>query len=316
MVDFTVAIRTHNGAETISSILAELRSQVDTEKINWEIVVVDNNSTDCTAQIIREYQANWEQKYPLKYYFEPQQGAAIARKRAMAEAQGELVGFLDDDNLPAADWVAKAYEFGKSHPDAGAYGGQIHGKFEVEPPKQFDKISVYLAIIERGNKAFSYNNHKHKVLPPGAGIVISKQAWLDALPQNLLLLGPSGKSLSTKGEDIEVLSYIQNAGWEIWYSPEMHIYHQIPAWRLERKYLVSLAWGSGLSRHHIRMIRLKPYQRPLAFCAYLANDFRKLIAYWLKNYSSLQKDTVTACEMAILMSIFISPFYLWKNSHN
>lgn len=311
MVDFTVAIRTYNAANSISQVLDRLRSQIDTEHINWEIIVVDNNSSDNTAQIVQEYQSSWEQAYPLKYYFEPKQGAAIARKRAMEEAQGKLVGFLDDDNLPAADWVAQAYEFAKSHPQVGAYGGQIHGEFKVEPPKDFQKIAVYLAIIERGNKAFCYNNHKKKVLPPGAGLVISKKAWLDSVPKNLFLLGPSGKSLSTKGEDIEILSYIQNAGWEIWYSPQMHIYHQIPSWRLERDYLISLARGTGISRHHIRMIRLKTYQRPLAFFAYLANDFRKMIFYWQKNHSLIKTDTVTACEMAILTSIFISPFSLW-----
>jgi glycosyltransferase involved in cell wall biosynthesis len=316
MVDFTVAIRTYNAAKSISQVLDRLQSQIDTEHINWEIIVVDNNSSDNTAQIVQEYQSSWDRAHPLKYFFEPQQGAAIARKRAMEEAQGTLVGFLDDDNLPAGDWVAKAYDFAKSHPQAGAYGGQIHGNLEIEPPKDFSKIAVYLAIIERGNKAFCYNNHKKKVLPPGAGIVISKKAWLDSVPKNLFLLGPSGKSLSTKGEDIEILSYIQNAGWEIWYSPQMHIDHQIPSWRLERNYLVSLAKGTGRSRHHIRMIRLKPYQRPLAFFAYLANDFRKMASYWLKNYSLIRTDTVTACEMAILTSIFISPFYLWrKKSH-
>ncbi len=313
MTDFTVAIRTYNGAKTIPQVLDKLRSQIDTENIDWEIIVVDNNSTDDTAQIIKEYQSTWDKIYPLKYYFEAKPGAAIARRRAMEEAQGELVGFLDDDNLPAEDWVVKAYEFSKSRPQVGAYGGQIHGEFEVEPPKDFKKIAVYLAIIERGNKAFCYNNHKRKVLPPGAGIVIAKKAWLDSVPKDLFLLGPSGKSLSTKGEDLEILSYIQNAGWEIWYSPQMHIYHQIPSWRLERDYLVSLARGSGLSRHHIRMIRLKPYQRPIAFFVYLINDFRKMTHYWIKNYSLLKTDTVVACEMAILTSIFMSPFYLCKH---
>jgi glycosyltransferase involved in cell wall biosynthesis len=313
MIDFTVAIRAYNAEKTLPELLDKLQEQIETENINWEIIVIDNNSTDNTANIVKKYQAEWNKPYPLKYLLETKQGAAIARKRAIKEAQGAFIGFLDHDNIPALDWGKTAYKFSKLHPKIGAYGGQIHANFEVDPPKDFQKIAVYLAIIERGNKAFCYNHHKRKVLPPGAGIVISKKAWLNSVPENLFLLGPNGQSLLTKGEDIEILSYIQNAGWEIWYNPDMHIDHKIPAWRLERDYLISLVWGSGLTRHHIRMIRLKPYQRPFAFFAYLINDLRKMIFYWLKNYSILKTDTVAACEMALLISIFLSPFFLWKN---
>ena len=314
MIDFTLAIRTYNGEKTLPDVLDKLKQQINTENINWEVIVVDNNSTDNTAKIIKEYQSQWNKDYPLKYFFEPIQGASIARKRAMNEAQGNLVGFLDDDNIPELNWVEQAVDFAKKYPNMGAYGGMIKPKFEVEPPKDFSKIAVYLAIINRGKKEFCYNNHKQKVFPPGAGIIISKKAWLDAVPEKLFLLGPNGKSLLTKGEDMEILSHIQNAGWEIWYVPQIITYHKIPAWRLERDYLISLAWGTGLTRHHIRMIRLKPYQRPFAFCAYLVNDFRKMVLYWVKNYSNLEESTVNACEMAILKSIFLSPFIIWKNT--
>ena len=314
MVDFTVAIRTYNGESLLPRILDKLCCQVNTDRIDWEVIVVDNNSSDGTAKVIAEYQSNWNYSYPLKYYFEPKQGASIARQRAIKEAQGSLIGFLDDDNLPDVDWVFQAYSFGKLHPDVGAYGGQIHGEFETTIPQGFDRIAVYLAIIERGETPFCYNNHKRKVLPPGAGIVISKRAWLETVPDKLFLLGPNKKSLSTKGEDLEILSYIQNAGWEIWYNPGMHIYHHIPAWRMERNYLISLSRNSGLTRHHIRMLRLKPWQRPLAFLAYLGNDFRRLILHWISNFTKLKTDTVAACEMALLLSILISPFYLWRSN--
>jgi glycosyltransferase involved in cell wall biosynthesis len=312
MVDFTVAIRAYNAAERLPEILERLKIQVGTEEINWEIIIVDNNSQDNTAQIIADYQSNWQEKFPLKYFLEPRQGSSIARRTAMEKAQGSFVGFLDDDNLPAPDWVERAYAFGKSHPKAGAYGGQIHGQFEGEPPQNFKKIAVYLAVIERGKTAFCYNEHKQNVLPPGAGIVILKKAWQESVPKNLFLTGPAGKSLSLKGEDIEILSSLQNAGWEIWYNPDMHLEHQIPSWRLERDYLISLVRGAGLNRHHIRMMRLKSWQRPLAFLAYLVNDSRQALAYFLQNSNRLKTDTVAACEMALRLSILASPFYIVK----
>ncbi len=66
------------------------------------MIVVDNNSTDITAEIVESYQPNWPQSVPLRYAFAPKQGAAFARQRAVEKAKGEFIGFLDDDNLRAA----------------------------------------------------------------------------------------------------------------------------------------------------------------------------------------------------------------------
>jgi glycosyltransferase involved in cell wall biosynthesis len=116
MVDFTVAIRTYNGEQNLPILLERLRSQVGTEAINWEVVIVDNNSTDRTASVIEQYQANWPAQFPLNYFFEPEQGAAIARRRAIYEAQGVFIAFLDDDNYPSESWVAECYDFAIAHP--------------------------------------------------------------------------------------------------------------------------------------------------------------------------------------------------------
>jgi glycosyltransferase involved in cell wall biosynthesis len=129
MVHVTVAIPTYNGEKRLPDVLDRLRSQIDTESFSWEVLVVDNNSTDNTAQLVREYQKTWPATYPLKYCFAPEQGAAFARQRAIEKASGELVGFLDDDNLPENNWVVSAYNFAQTHPDVGAYGSQIHADF-------------------------------------------------------------------------------------------------------------------------------------------------------------------------------------------
>ena len=223
MIDFTVAIRTYNSESSISMILDKLKSQVEVQNIKWEIVIIDNNSSDKTLQIIKCYQSTWNLPYPLRFFRESKQGASFARQKAMKEANADLVGFLDDDNLPNNDWVSQAYYFGKKHQKAAAYSGQSHALFEQKPPENFQSISVYLAVIERGNKSFCYNNHRKQVLPPGAGIVINRKAWLEAVPDQLFLSGPSKNTLFLKGEDMEFLSYLQKAGWEIWYYPNMHI---------------------------------------------------------------------------------------------
>ncbi|NEU75351.1 glycosyltransferase family 2 protein [Hassallia byssoidea VB512170] len=312
-LDFTVAIPTYNGESRLPELLERLRNQINTEHLCWEIIVVDNNSTDKTAKVVQNYQANWQCPYALKYCFEPQQGAAYARKRAVEEAKSKFIGFLDDDNYPVSDWVAKAYDFGQKNPKLGAYGSQIHPNWEVEPPENFQRIAPFLAITERGNLPLLYEASK-KLLPPSAGLVVRRQAWLESVPNHSILTGRVAGNMLTS-EDLEMLSYIQKAGWEIWYNPEMEIYHQIPHWRLQREYLIPFFQGIGLSRYVTRMMNINPWVKPFAFFAYIINDLRKIVLHLLKYRTQVKTELVAACEMQLFLSSLISPFFLLKKGY-
>lgn len=315
MMDFTVAIRTFNGENRLPAILEKLRSQVGSDHFRWEIVIVDNNSNDNTAQVIQSYQQAWNHVSSIRYVSETRQGASYARQQAIQSAQGALIGFLDDDNLPALNWVSTAYTFGQKYPKAGAYGSQIHPIYEVDPPEGFERIAQFIPIIER-QKLLCFNHspvHNRKgVLPPGAGLVIRKQVWLDHVPSELLLKGPVGTALSAKGEDTEALSYIKKSGWEIWFNPDMHIEHQIPKSRLERAYLLRFMQGVGLGRHATRMLQYQPWQQPLMLLTYSIHDLYKLVTHWLKYRLILETDTVAACELELLRSSLISPWHHWQ----
>jgi hypothetical protein len=321
LLDLTVAIPTYNGERRLPEVLERLLSSCQhalqaashTEQFSWEVIVVDNNSTDNTAKVVQAYQANWPKEYPLKSCFEPRQGAAFARQRAFMEARGTLVGFLDDDNLPAPDWVAAACDFARCHPNAGAYGSQIHGLFEVTPPQNFHRLAPFLAITERGSTPLRYELQK-KLLPPSAGLVVRKQAWLDSVPCELVLTGRTSESMVTS-EDLEMLSHILANGWEIWYNPAMEIDHKIPHWRLEREYLIPFFRGIGLSRHVTRMLSVKPWQRPVATLAYMTNDLRKIACHLVKHGTRMRSDLISACEMQLFVSSLVSPFYLWRHGY-
>nr|BAP91642.1 glycosyl transferase family 2 [Phormidium sp. KS] len=309
MLDFTVAIPTYNGESRLPEVLERLQKQVNVENLSWEIIVIDNNSNDNTKKVVEEYQSNWVYSYPLKYFYEPEQGAGFARKRAIEAAKSLLIGFLDDDNFPALDWVSNAYLFSQKYPQAGAYGSQIHPLYEVEPPQNFQKIAPFLAITERGENPILYDPAS-KLLPPSAGLVVRKQAWLENVPNKLILTGrANGKMLTS--EDLEVLSYIQRSDWEIWYNPAMEIYHKIPHWRLEKSYLISLIRGIGLSRYVTRTIGCKPWLKPLVSFAYMVNDLRKIIFHILKYGTKVNTDLIAACEMQLYLSSLISPFFIW-----
>lgn len=307
LLDFTVAIPTYNGAERLPKILEKLKAQTNLENITWEVIIVDNNSSDETAKVVQDYQLKQFLSVSLRYIFEPQQGAAYARIRAVKEAKSELIGFLDDDNLPDNQWITEAYAFSKDYPQAGAYAGQVHGDLEVEPPEYFDKIKQFLAIRKHGSKPrlFDPNNLQ---LPPAAALVVRKQAWLESVPSRPTLTGKL-PGLMIQGDDYEPLLYIYKAGWEIWYNPTMHTDHQIPQWRLERDYLLSLARGCGLATCQLRMINSKPWQKPIIFIRTLLGNLRRICWQYIKYQGKVKTELNAEFELEFYWGSFLSCFY-------
>ncbi|MEJ1937502.1 hormogonium polysaccharide biosynthesis glycosyltransferase HpsE, partial [Nostoc sp. NIES-2111] len=272
-IDFTVAIPTWNGAERLPQVLDRLLAQTGIEHLRWEVIVIDNNSSDRTPEIVKDYQAKFTQ-CELKYFLEKRQGLAFGRLKAVNEAKGKYIAFLDDDNLPAPDWILQSYNFGEEHSQAGAWSGQIHGDFEVEPPEKFSQIQAFLAIREYGQKTYKFDADNLR-LPPGAALVIRKQAWLESLPKYLFFTGRIGKSL-VAAEDTEALLYLHKSGWEIWYNPKMEIYHKIPYWRLEKSYLFKIARGCGLSIFQLRLINAKKRQFPIILLRTILGNMRRI----------------------------------------
>lgn len=306
--DFTVVIPTYNGAARVGTLLNYLRCQIGTEDIAWEIIVVDNNSSDNTAEVVKRYQATWPQTIPLRYEFEPQQGAGFARDRGTKAATSQLIGYLDDDNLPWINWVRAAYRFAQQHPNVGVFGSRIRGKFSATPPKNFERIAAFLALTDRGSQPIPYRPEA-KILPPGAGLVVRRQAWLDNVPAERTLADKFGEREA--GEDLEVVLRIQSAGWEVWYNAHMWMHHEIPAERMTKAYLMQLCKGIGLSRYHTRMLSFAPQYRPFVLLPYALNDTRKILLHLARYREQVFTDTVAASEMMLYLASLVSPLHSW-----
>ncbi|MGD1900487.1 MAG: hormogonium polysaccharide biosynthesis glycosyltransferase HpsE [Phormidesmis sp.] len=319
-MDFTVAIPTYNGAERLPQLLDNLRVQKDTAHFSWRILVVDNNSSDNTAALVKQYQSQWanlqqaqpsEQMPTLKYVFEKEQGIAHARLKAIAASDSKWLGFIDDDIIPAEDWVAEAYNFGESHPKVGAFGGEIRGEFEIDPPAGFARIQSFLALRERGPTPHQYDP-ENLSLPPGAAWVVRRKAWDETVPDNPKLVGRVSNAM-VGGDDYEILLHMHGEDWEIWYAPAMKAAHQIPKRRFERGYLTKLSRGSGLCVCQLRMINTQTWKKPFLFLKLLASNLRRVVLHWLKYRNKMQTDLVAACEMEFFIGSFISPFYYLQN---
>ncbi|MEB3342539.1 hormogonium polysaccharide biosynthesis glycosyltransferase HpsE [Okeania sp.] len=307
MLDFTVAIPTYNGANKLPLVLEKLRAQINTENISWEVIVVDNNSSDNTSEIVQDYQSRFSEFVSIKYFFEHQQGAAFARLKAIKEAKSNYIGFLDDDVLPTENWISAAYAFCQTHPQAGAIGGQIHGDFEVELPPEYKEVYPFLSIREHGSKPLLFEPNRLN-LPTTASLVISKKAWNESVPDRLTLSGRVGSSM-VASEDYELLLYIYKNGWEIWYNPEMESYHKIPAHRLEKDYLLSLSRACGLPTYFLLTINAKNWEKPMLFVRTLLGSSRRIILHLIKYRGRVRKDLIPAFELEFFWGSFLSPFY-------
>ncbi|PZO12591.1 MAG: glycosyl transferase [Leptolyngbya foveolarum] len=308
--DFTVVIPTYNGGDRLGTLLDRLRHQINVEDISWEIIVVDNNSTDHTREVVQHYQTHpqidWPDRISLRYEFEPQQGAGFARNLGVRTARSSLIGFLDDDNLPWINWIRAAYKFAQQHPQVGVFGSRIRGKFSTPVPANFNRIAALLALTDRGPHPIPYKPEA-KILPPGAGLVVRRQAWLENIPERRSLAEKFGEREA--GEDLEMVLYIQQAGWEVWYNARMWMHHVIPENRLTKTYLVKLCKGIGLSRYHTRMLSFAPRQRPFVLLPYVLNDIRKIVLHVAREREKVVTDTVSASEMMLYLASLVSPLY-------
>jgi glycosyltransferase involved in cell wall biosynthesis len=113
-MNLSCIVATYNRCQSLEDTLKALLAQKTAPGITTEIIIVDNNSSDGTKQLVEQYQ----QRFPgrFKYLFEPRQGLSFARNMGIKEATGQFVAFTDDDCLPDADWFER-----------------IIGKFQAEP---------------------------------------------------------------------------------------------------------------------------------------------------------------------------------------
>jgi glycosyltransferase involved in cell wall biosynthesis len=240
----SIVLCCHNSANRLPETLAHLANQKATEDMPWEVIVVDNASTDETARVTRE---SWSADGPAPLFVvtERQLGLSHARNRGLSEAHYEYVSFIDDDNWVAPNWVQTTFEVMKLHPDVGACGGVAEGVYEVEPPKWFHRYAGFYAIGEQGEPG---DITWARGVLWGAGMTVRKSAW-QMLVGNGFQQGLTDRigTHLTSGGDNELCLALRLAGWRIWYEPRLSIRHLMPTQRLQWQYFRRLYRAAGAS---------------------------------------------------------------------
>lgn len=241
-------ICTYNREKYITECLEHLRiacqnNSTACQNGRLEVLVVDNNSTDSTASLIKGYLAS-HPDFPGRYVLESAQGLSHARNRGIEEAKGDILVFLDDDSMVAPDYLEQLLKALDSHPDAGAFGGRITPIFEDgKTPRWLCRWSLsWVSGLDMGSKTKEFPKNKY---PIGANMGFRRSVLQQTGGFNPEL-GRSGKNLMG-GEEKDLFQRVKATGQKIIYLPELKVEHVIPQSRTTLDYIRRFGDGVGRS---------------------------------------------------------------------
>lgn len=259
----SVVICTYNGAARLPDTLARLAKQEFTRPIRWEVIVIDNASTDNTPQIALK-QRKELQHVDFRVVHEPLLGLNHARERGIEESKYEVISFVDDDNWVCSSWVQTVSEIMTAYPEVGACGGKSEAVFESSPPEWFDSFHGSFAVGAQGGVAGDITECRGWLW--GAGLSVRKKG-LDHLRLNgfqPLLTDRKGRELTSSG-DMELCYALRLLGYKLWYDPSLVMQHYIPASRLNWGYLLGLYRGVGVASAGLDCYHSILTKRPISF---------------------------------------------------
>jgi len=235
----------YNSAWVLPRTLHALSLQRSVSNLAWEILLIDNNSSDETAQVFKKFQEE-NPHLAAQIIFESRQGLSHARIAGYDAAKYPILIYCDDDTPICEDYLQKAFDFMREHPQAGMCGGLGIPVFEAEPDS---RILPYLDRYASGPQAAEGScDITERGFVFGAGMVVRKSAMETIFNCGFEFssLGRTGKML-TGGEDVELGHAIRAAGYQIHYLADLKYEHILPARRLTWVYINRMAYGNGYS---------------------------------------------------------------------
>lgn len=236
----SVVVCTYNREKYIGRCLEHLQRQGN--KHAYEVIIIDNNSSDATAAICKSFIAKHSEK-KFRYYVESNQGLSFARNRGIREAVGNLIAFIDDDAFVGNGYIANLIVYFSKHEHVMAIGGAIQPIYESKEPVWMSKYLLPLvAAQDMGEKAIPFKGRK---FPIGANMAFRKIVF-EKYGMFNIHLGRKGSSLEG-GEEKELFLRLKSNQHPVHYLPNVKVEHVIPDSRTTSSYIKKQAIGIGLS---------------------------------------------------------------------
>lgn len=242
----SVIICSYNGAERLPRALASLAALQLPPSLRWEVIVVDNHSTDET----REVATRFARQLPIRCVTEPRQGVSAARNRGVAEATGDLIAFTDDDVEVDSRWLQYLTGAATEQPEAAFLGGKILPRWPLPPPSWLAEhsrtlLSGPVVHYDRGEEPH-FLPADERWMFYGANMAFRAAVFRTGYRFDERLGRQPGTLIS--GEETELMMRIARKGGRGFYVPEAVVYHPVPLERMTESYLRRWFVGMGATR--------------------------------------------------------------------
>lgn len=256
-MDISLIICTYNRAQNLDACFQHLLAQKNSADIVWELILVDNNSTDNTRAVVEQY-AN-ESALNIRYCFEAQQGLSYARNHGITQAEGTWVAFIDDDIRVCDVWLKTLHDTFLQY-DCDAVGGRIH----IESPQSLPAWISPDMYGFLGHQDFGEQPHQmdgYSEFPFGGNMAVHRRVFdkIGVFDTQLGRRGEGSKSEELfKGEETDFFHRLADSGGNFRYHPKILVLHKILPYQLEKKFFLSLHKNAGIlkvqqdTRHHQR----------------------------------------------------------------
>lgn len=245
----TVAICTLNRAELLRRTLESLTSMRVPSDLDWEVVVVNNGSTDCTDDVIHSF----TDRLPIRREFEPQRGLSRARNRAVDAARGDYIVWTDDDVVVDPGWLAAYAEAFRRWPDAAVFGGSIVPKYDMPMPKwaaEGKEIvgETAFALLDFGDEPMPLSNNGNRI-PHGPNFAV-RSAEQRAFRYDVQLGHAPGQH--RRSEERDVIERILASGLPGYSVPQARVEHCVSREQQTIRYVASFlaTVGEGDAHRH------------------------------------------------------------------
>jgi glycosyltransferase involved in cell wall biosynthesis len=250
MCDLSVILATQNRERLLDQTLAGLAGQI-ADGLRWEVIVVDNGSTDKTAEVL----SRWQTRLPVTALHEPVAGKNRALNRALPVARGEYFVFTDDDIIPAPNWLRELYDGAQRWPDDIVFGGKILPCFPDETPAFLRADHFRYAALAYSRYVPQISEGPVLLEPFGPNMMVHRRAF-DSL-RYTEQLGPTLGSYSA-GSEMELLIRLHNLGHRFIYLPAAVVEHTIEPHQLQLRWLLERANRFGRAAVWIEPQRMGP----------------------------------------------------------
>jgi glycosyltransferase involved in cell wall biosynthesis len=247
----TVILCTHNRCQSLATALESVAASELPSSIEWDVLVVDNNSQDQTREVVEAFCRRYSGRF--RYLFEPQSGKSYALNSGVREARGEILAFMDDDVIVEPTWLHNLTTNLQDGEWVGA-GGRILPKEPFAPPRWLAldgrcNMGGTLALFELGDTP-----GKLRLAPYGTNMAFRKTVF-EKYRGFRTDLGPSPGS-EIRNEDTEFGRRVMEAGEQLRYEPSAVVYHEVAQHRLRKRYF--LQWRFDYGRALIRVKIKRP----------------------------------------------------------